>query len=71
MIYQGSEHNFRASAFHQYCDNKGPTLSIVKSDKNRTFGGFTMQNWNQAQHGNYVHDNQAFLIQLDERVKLK
>ena len=40
-IFKGSDHNFRAAAFHQYCDNKGPTLSVIKSDSNRIFGGYT------------------------------
>ena len=28
--------------FHKYCDNKGPTLTIVKTTKNKIFGGFTL-----------------------------
>ena len=67
----GSEHNFRASAFHQHCDNKGPTLSVILSDKERLFGGFTKANWDIQQHGKYSVDNEAFLIQFNERIKLK
>ena len=30
--------------FHKYCDNKGPTLTIVKTTKNKIFGGYPL-NW--------------------------
>jgi hypothetical protein len=69
-IFKGSDHNFRASAFHQHCDNKGPTLSVILSDKDRLFGGFTKVNWSNK-NSEYVTDNEAFLVQLNERVKLK
>ena len=32
MIYRGSEDGFRASIFHLKCDNKGPTLILIKSE---------------------------------------
>lgn len=67
----GSEHNFLASSFHKYCDNKGQTLSVILSDKQRLFGGFTKANWDIQQHGKYSVDNEAFLIQFNERIKLK
>ena len=31
--------------FHKYCDNKGPTLTIVKTTQNKIFGGFAPLNW--------------------------
>ena len=34
--------------FHKYCDNKGPTLTIVKTTKNKIFGGFTPLNWDDS-----------------------
>lgn len=47
-IFKGSEHDFKANAFHSYCDNKGPTLSVILSDTNRLFGGFTSKNWTSS-----------------------
>ena len=41
------------------------------SDKQRLFGGFTKANWDAQQHGKYSVDNEAFLIQFNERIKLK
>ena len=34
--------------FHKQCDNKGPTLTIIETTKNRIFGGYTPLNWNKS-----------------------
>lgn len=44
LLYRASRDGFAAECFHSRCDNKGPTLTIVKSGKN-VFGGFTEQSW--------------------------
>ena len=36
-----SEHGYSAKSFHEYCDNKGPTLMVVKSSGGWIFGGYT------------------------------
>lgn len=41
LIHRASENNFSSSKFHQNCDNKGPTLTIIKSNNGKIFGGFT------------------------------
>ena len=46
LIYRGSEDGFTAAVFHKKCDQKGPTLIIIKSDKGKIFGGFTDIDWN-------------------------
>lgn len=45
LIYRASEHNYTAKSFHQYCDDKGPTLVLVKSTNGCIFGGYTTQSW--------------------------
>jgi len=45
LLYRGSEHGFRASYFHAMCDNKGKSLSIVKTDQGIVFGGYTNIPW--------------------------
>ena len=52
--------------FHQYCDNKGPTLTLIKTSKNKIFGGFIPLNWESGEDllkldGN----NQTFIFSLD------
>ena len=45
LLYRASEHNFTAESFHKYCDDKGPTLILIKSNKGWIFGGYTTQSW--------------------------
>ena len=35
----------RSNSFHEYCDDKGPTLIVIKSDSGWIFGGYTTQSW--------------------------
>ena len=49
LLFRGSRDGFQAETFHSKCDNKGPTVTVVKSG-NYIFGGFTEISWN----GKYV-----------------
>ena len=44
LLFRASRDGFTAQAFHSKCDNKGPTVTIVKSGDN-IFGGFTEISW--------------------------
>ena len=45
LLYRSSEHDYRAKSFHKYCDDKGPTLIVIKSSGGWIFGGYTTQSW--------------------------
>ena len=45
LIYRASEHGYKGKSFHEYCDNKGPTLIVIKSSGGWIFGGYTTQSW--------------------------
>ncbi len=45
MIYRASEHEYTAKSFHEFCDDKGQTLVIIKSSGGWIFGGYTTQSW--------------------------
>ena len=45
LIYKMSKDGSSAKDFHKCCDNKGPTLTIIKTDGNKIFGGFTPLEW--------------------------
>ena len=55
LLLRASRDGFAASAFHSKCDNKGPTVTVVKSGAN-IFGGFTEKPWTNA--------GSKFLLQL-------
>ena len=44
LLFRASRDGFAAETFHTKCDNKGPTVTIVKSGSN-IFGGFTDVSW--------------------------
>ncbi len=48
LLYRASEHEFSAKSFHECCDNKGPTLVIIKSSGGWIFGGYTTQSWSKS-----------------------
>ena len=45
LIYRASEHGYTAKSFHEYCDDKGPTLVVIKSTNGCVFGGYTTESW--------------------------
>ena len=45
LIYRASEHGYSTESFHDYCDDKEPTLVIIKSSGGWIFGGYTTQSW--------------------------
>ncbi len=45
LLYRASEHEYSATSFHECCDDKGPTLVIIKSSGGWIFGGYTTQSW--------------------------
>ena len=50
--------------FHQYCDDKGATIVVMKSKAGKIFGGFTRQTW-ESLGGQLKEDEKAFIFSLD------
>ncbi|XP_032224429.1 uncharacterized protein LOC5500053 [Nematostella vectensis] len=44
LCYRAGSHGWAASTFHSYCNNMGPTVTIVKTSS-YIFGGYTDQSW--------------------------
>jgi len=51
LLWQGSKDGFDGTTFHNKCDNKGPTITVVKSGQ-YIFGGYNNDNWTQS--GSYT-----------------
>ena len=51
--------------FHKYCDNNGPTLTLIKTIKNKIFGGFTPLNWDISGVDKIDENNQTFIFSLN------
>ena len=52
-----------AKSFHDYCDNKGPTLIVIRASSGYYFGGYTTENWDCS--GVYKKDENAFIFSLN------
>jgi hypothetical protein len=63
LLYKLTSHGDSASTFHNYCNNKGYTLSLIRNTKGYRCGGFTTQSWSSS--GNYRTDQNAFLFSLE------
>lgn len=63
-LYKASSNGFEAAKFHELCDNKGPTLTLIKTTDNHNFGGFTSIRWNSST--GYTTDTQSFLFSIDK-----
>ncbi len=40
LLYKGSKDGFLSKNFNSYCDGKGSTLTVIKTDSGVIFGGF-------------------------------
>ncbi|KAK8807853.1 hypothetical protein WA158_007382 [Blastocystis sp. Blastoise] len=49
LLFRASEHNYSAYEFHNYCDNQGETVTLIKhighNNHINIFGGYTDQSW--------------------------
>ena len=58
LIYRASEHEYTASSFHECCNDKEPTLIVIKSSGGWIFGGYTTQSWS----GDCIYNAMIYLI---------
>lgn len=67
LLYRGTEHGMSPDAYHDRCDFKGPTLTLVHNSFNKVFGGFTMLELDYSV--NYKIDRDAFIFSFDKNEK--
>jgi hypothetical protein len=63
-IYKASSNGFAAAKFHELCDKRGATLTLIKTTAGHTFGGYTTISWDTS--GSYKNDTQSFLFSVDK-----
>ena len=65
-IYQATIDGGKPSSFHKKCDGIYNTLTIIKSESNKKFGGFSKENWETL---NWIskNGNNSFLFSLDKQ----
>ena len=69
LLYQTSKDGVSPVTFHDKCDNKGPTLTIVKTGDNHIFGAFNPISW--ISEAMYTECDNAFIFQLCDGIEYK
>jgi hypothetical protein len=64
LLFKATKDGDKSVEFHNKCDLMGPTITIVKSENGRRFGGYTSISWDKSK-GNYATDGINFLFSLD------
>ncbi|XP_073227546.1 uncharacterized protein [Porites lutea] len=68
--WRASVDGWAASTFHSRCDNKGPTVTIIRVGgkyifgAGGPFGGYTSLSWGDSSCPGYRYDSSAFLFSL-------
>lgn len=67
LIFKMSENGTRAEDFHKFCNDKGATLTIIKTTGNQMFGGFTPLDWKSLSNNYELIDKtrRTFLFSLN------
>ena len=55
--------SFEISKFHELCDGKGKTVTLITTSTGNICGGFTSVSWASVDSG--ASDKEAFLFSLD------
>ena len=67
LLFRASEHKWPlADKFHKICDGKGPTITIVRSELKKLFGGYASISWNS---NGWSSAPGSFLFSLNKQTK--
>ena len=69
-LYSGKNNGFKAKTFHQFCDNAGPTVSLIQNEFNYIFGGYTSISWKSPPNRQRSSDKSAFLFSILPELKI-
>lgn len=65
LLYKLSQNGLSARTFHQLCDDKGPTVTVLYNTIGNVFGGYLSQSWNSSNV--LIKDDNAFVFKLRDR----
>ena len=66
IIMRGTRDGFSAKVFHELCDSKGPTVTLIESEAGKIFGGYTSLPW-MSYDCKYQTDSEAFIFSLSNK----
>jgi len=62
LIYRGTRDGMTNTAFHNKCDNKGETITLIKNEKGNIFGGYASIPW--TSNNGYYSAPESFIFTL-------
>jgi hypothetical protein len=68
LLFRATRDGFNSATFHRICDNKGPTITLVRDDQGRCFGGYSGVNW--STNGSWQNDSTAFMFSFNRNKKV-
>ena len=64
LIYRASRDGSESFAFHNKCDNQGPTICLCQNEKGNIFGGYSSVSWTSPKKALYKESKDCFLFSL-------
>jgi len=64
LLYRATKDSFAATAFHKNCDQKGPTIVLIKSSDGHLFGGVNFAHW--TSNDTWSNSTGGFLFALND-----
>ena len=71
LLFRKSRDGSSCKTFHKYCDDKGPTLTLVETTKGYKFGGYTPFSFKNYSENSPKNDNETFIFSLNLMKKFK
>ena len=62
LIYRGTRDG--SNVFHNKCDNKGETITLIKNEKGNIFGGYASISWTNPSNDTYYSAPESFIFTL-------
>lgn len=72
LLFRASQYGFLAAKFHELCDGKPNTFTLIKTEFGKTIAGFTPVEWELSKDGKFKSDvsKRSFLLSLDLHEKM-
>ena len=67
LLYRCSIDGDSSKTFHEKCDGKGPTITLIKTNDGFRFGGYASISWNNESC--FQKDKNAFIFSLNKKQK--
>ena len=67
LLFRKSRDGSKPEDFHNKCDNKGNTITIIETTKGNKFGGYTELQWDKSEK--FKKDKSTFIFSLNNKEK--